>query len=189
MTMLWMASLLALALTAPADDGYDGHLQDLIDHLWTDGSATVDPSAPGSHAAFLEVVARPAFLHEAVGPFDVYLYMADDLAKERQARKVLDRLVEGLEPLLPVMERHFGSDREETLIAGRRLPILVASSDRAAGERGFDRLLALLSWAEDDWTSWKPDGNPLWTGELRGGLNVRTWEAQVFNLGHEFAVD
>lgn len=187
---LWMGSILTLALGGPAQDGHDGHLQRLVDTLWSQGEAPVDPTSPGSHEGFLTVVAQPAFLHAAVGPFDVYLYMADGLAKEREAAKQLKQVVAGLEPLLPVMQRHFGGEGgDDTLVAGHRQPILLASSDRAAGERAFDQLVALVSWADDDWTGWKPDGNPIWTSDLRGGLTVRTWEAQVFNLGNDFAVE
>jgi len=184
-----LSTLIAgLLVVAPLlSDSYGGHLEALVERAWPDSEAPVDPALPGSLAGFELVVASDAFLHEAVGPFDVYILLEDGLAKQSKARKTLGLITKSLRSTVPVMEQHFGGSDETALIAGRRLPILVADSDRGSGEHGFDELVALIDWAEDDWTSWKPDRNPIWTSELRAGLNVRTWAVQAFNLGHDFA--
>jgi hypothetical protein len=170
---------------ASTSSGSDESRRALFALAFPDGEAPFDLDGPGSEQAFLASLATPLFLHEVVGPFDLYVMRADGLGEGREAEQLLSRAAAGLEPLVPVMERHFSG--EAGLIAGRRLPLVLTRAERSAGERSFDQVVALLEWAEDDYSGWKQTGNPIWTGELLGGLNVRTWEVQVFNLAHEFA--
>ncbi len=189
-----LATLL-LGLVAPvlaaasADDlsARDAALRALVDRAFPDGGAPVDVAGPGSRAGMLEVLGSDLFLHDDVGPFDVFVMQADALDTKSRAARVLREAVEGLEPAVPVLRRFFGGGT--ALVAGRRFPILIADSDRSSGQEGFDQLVALLDWAEDDDTGWKASGNPVFDDERRAAETVRTWEVQLFNLGHPTAVD
>ena len=186
----WILAALALAPAAAApanlDDAGRDALAALVARADVGGAVTDSVGGPGSRAMFLQVLSSDLFLHEAVGPFDLFVMKADGLESRGESRRVMTRARQGLEPLVSVMERAFGG--EPGLVAGRRLPIVVASSDRRDGEQGFDQLVALLDWAEDDYSGWKPSGNPVWTDEQRAKLTVRTWEVQLFNLAHADAV-
>lgn len=160
----------------------------LLERAFPDpAAATVDAMGPGSREAFLAVLDSDLFLHEAVGPFDVHVMLADGLADTRSAEKVLRDAAKGLKPVVPVMERFFGG--EDGLISGRRLPIVLTHANRDEDETAFDEVIAVLEWAEDDYSGWKQGGNALWDGEIRSAVTARTWEVQVFNLAHELARD
>lgn len=183
LTLATIALLATTALPAPADVVTD-RMGELVGRAFPEG-APFDIRGQGSREAFLAVLESDQFLHEAVGPFDVYLMVADGWAKPKDAEKALESVVEGLEPTVGVMQSYFG--QQEGLIGGRRLPIVLTHANRASGERSFDEVVALLHWAEDDYSGWIQGGNPLYDPTLLTGLNVRTWEVQVFNLAHEFA--
>ncbi|RKY18177.1 MAG: hypothetical protein DRQ55_14040 [Planctomycetota bacterium] len=161
-----------------------GRVAEIVDLAFPDG-APFDVHGKGSRETFLAVLQTELFLHEAVGPFDVYLMLADGWARSRDGSKAMKAVVKGLQPTVQVMSAYFG--KQEGLIGGRRLPIVLTHASRAEGERSFDQVVALLEWAEDDYSGWKQGGNPLNDAKLLAGLNVRTWEVQVFNLAHEFA--
>ena len=184
--MLTLTSLLlaTLALPAPPADITAERVHDIVQLAFPDG-APFEVDGQGSREAFLAVMESELFLHEAVGPFDVYLMLADGWAKARDGEKALKSAVKGLAPTVEVMDAHFGG--REGLIAGRRLPLVLTHADRGEGERSFDQVVALLDWAEADYSGWKQGGNRVYDPTLLAGLNVRTWEVQVFNLGHDFA--
>src|SRR5678815_460376 len=114
-TTLALALSLAAAPVAPAaaapaaqpDRAYDRALLRLIEHAFPD--ATGESDLPADPRQLLrDALASPAFVHEAVGPFDVYVLLADELAAEGAARATLQAAAAGLSPLVPVMARHFG---------------------------------------------------------------------------------
>jgi hypothetical protein len=181
--------LLALALFAPpnSDKAYEQALVVSLDRAFP-GAFGFDQGGmppPGDRLLFADALASNAFLHQAVGPFDLYVYQADQLAIQGKAQQVLERAAEGLAPLAVVMQRRFG--RLSGVLSGRRFPIVLASSDREHGQTGFDGLVALLDWCEADWSDWREDNGSLWTAPLREGLVVRTWEVQLLNLAHDDA--
>ncbi|MFT7462364.1 MAG: hypothetical protein ACI9EF_000704 [Pseudohongiellaceae bacterium] len=178
------AVLLSLCALLPSGDS-QVYRDELLDLAFPNGGAPFDASGPGSGELFLRTLDTPLFLHRTVGPFDLYVMQADGLRDEAIAQQVLEDATEGLEHLVPLMEQHFSG--AAGLISGRRLPLLLAQADLAEGERSFEQLVALLDWAEDDYSGWKQGRNPIWSQDLVAGLNVRTWEVQVFNLSHEFA--
>jgi hypothetical protein len=168
------------------DAGRQEALVDLIGEAYPRGAdSPVDVSSGGSRTTFLEVLSTDLFLHEAVGPFDVFVMKADGFSSGSEAAKALSAAVRGLQPTVPVMRAFFGG--REGLVSGRRYPIVLASADRKRGQESFDQLVALLDWAEDDYTDWKPSGNPVWAPEMRAAETVRTWEVQLFNLGQDKA--
>lgn len=178
-SVLLMSTPSALAADARAD-----RIGELVALAFPEG-APFKASGKGSRGAFLEVLASPAFLHAEVGPFDLHLLLADGFADAKTAQVELDAVAKGLLPTAAVMERYFS--RSDGLIGGRRLPIVLTHSKRDAGQHGFDQVVALLEWAEDDYSGWKRSGNLVFDPALLAGLNVRTWEVQVFNLAHELA--
>jgi hypothetical protein len=170
--------------------GDDSERRDALQKLLEDASSrgaevTLEASSGGSREAFLEVLASDLFLHQGVGPFDVFVMKADGFKSKTKAEKTLTAAVRGLEPVVPVMEAFFSGSA--ALVSGRRFPIVLASSDSSRGEHSFDQLIALLDWAEEDYTSWKSSGNPVWSAESRAAETVRTWEVQLFNLAQEKA--
>jgi len=185
----WMLAVLAFAPPAPAgtDPAARKALDGLLARVPQEVRDRIDPSRPGDREGFLAVLSGKPFLHQEVGPFDLYVMQADGFENAARAAKTLKQASAGLEPLLPVMARCFGG--EPGLIAGRRLPIVLAHADRSKQEASFDQLVALLDWADDDYSGWKPSGNPIWSPELRAGLTVRTWEVQLFNLANAEAAD
>ncbi|GJM23466.1 MAG: hypothetical protein DHS20C15_33810 [Planctomycetota bacterium] len=137
---------------------------------------------PGSRESFYELLHTPLFLSGTVGPFDVFVMQADGFETEHRAGKALGKALDGLKKLVPVMERYF-PPRSTGLIGGRRFPIVLthASSD----ESSYSEMVALLDWAEQNWTGWTTSGNnPLFDPSVLRAVTARTWEAQVFNLGH-----
>ncbi len=135
---------------------------------------------PGDATLLADTLASPAFLHAAVGPLDLYVYKADALAQQPAALRVLDLAVKGLTPLGQLLSQRFASGHG--LIAGQRFPIVLASSDPAKKQTGFDQLIALLDWCDGgDWTR---DNGTLWTEGQRSSVVVRTWRVQLVNLAH-----
>ncbi len=183
---LALASVPALAATVTSEDGdvaRDEALSSLMKSAFPAGRPPVNVHGSGSREAFLDLLSSDLFLHAAIGPFDVFVMKADALASEAEARKVLTQATAGLEPAVRVMRRYFGG--EAGLVSGRRFPIALASSDGSDSQPAFAQLVALLDWAEDDYTAWKPAGNAVWDMELLQAETVRTWEVQLFNLAHE----
>ncbi len=185
-----MVSLIALLMTlfalGPGTESLE-YRDELLALAYPEGKAPFEAGRTGSGQSFLATLETPLFLHRAVGPFDLYVMQADGLAAEGVARQVLDDAEEGLQPLVPLMEEHFSG--AAGLIAGRRLPMVLTHADRSSGERSFDQMVAMLDWAEDDYSGWKQGRNPIWSSDLLRGLNVRTWEVQIFNLAHGYAAD
>src|SRR5262245_19591900 len=151
-----MRTALALALSlaaAPAvapppatpDRAYDRALLRIIENAFPNAASEAD--LPSSQRQLLrDALASPALVHEAVGPFDVYVLLADDLASESGARATLKAAAAGLAPLVPVMARHFG--REQGLISGQRLPLVLCAADATREVSAFDSLIALLDHCE-----------------------------------------
>jgi hypothetical protein len=184
-----LPTLLALALfvPAPSDKAYEQALVVSLEHAFP-GAFGFDQGGmppPGDRWLFADALASGAFQHQAVGPFDLYVYQADQLGTEATARGALERAAAGLQPLADLMQRRF--DRERGVLSGKRFPIVLANSDRERGQTGFDGLLALLDWCEGDWSGWTKDNGSLWTEENRASLVVRTWDVQILNLAHEHA--
>lgn len=166
------------AAAAPAEKARDGARDALLESAFPDGQ----PSARDGRVLFTRVLQSERFLHEAVGPFDLYVYKADGLAKSRTAKKTLKSAAEGLASAAAVVERTFS--REEGLISGRRFPIVLTSQE-GEKERAFDEVLALLDHCEDlGFSGWKPV-NDVWSAKKRRAEVVRTWEVSVFNLADE----
>ncbi|HZM01277.1 MAG TPA: hypothetical protein VFD43_13605, partial [Planctomycetota bacterium] len=180
-----LASALLLTcglIAAPAPDrAYDLALLRLIEHAYPDGAGEEGPQESG-RALLDRVLGSPVFLHEAVGPFDVYVLLADELASRTAAQKTLARAVEGLTPLVPVMALHFG--RESGLISGRRLPIVLCAADATREVNAFDSLIALLDHCESGPGSWTASNGTLWNDGMRQSMVVRTFDVQLVNLGH-----
>jgi len=190
MNLFGITMVAALLAAAPADDAAQ-HVDHLLKAAFPEGSDWSSREA-GSREAFLGVLESELFAHAEVGPFDVYALRDDGFADEAVMQAELDRVVAGLLPTVPVMERHFSraaGPNGPGLISGRRLPIVLAHSERGDGQLGFDRVVALLNWAEDDYSGYKQGGNPIYDPALLEAITVRTWEVQVFNLAHEFAID
>jgi hypothetical protein len=181
--VLLAAALLAgIGLAGPARAAGDARaegLQRMLKAALGDG-ATVP--AGGGRETFLAVLNSEAFLHEAIGPFDVYVAKADALKKAADAKKLLQRAVDGLQPLLPVMEKRFG--RATGSVSGHRFPLILCSSRREKGETSYEDVLALLDECENQgYTAWKPD-QPVWTDANRGAATARNWEVLLFNVAH-----
>ncbi len=177
---------------SPGDPARDRALGRLLaaaygpDHALADG---------GGRDLFEAVLARPVFRHAAVGPFDLYVYESGPLAKGKEGREALADAAAGLAAAAAVIERRFGHG--DGLVAGRRFPIVLASSAGATGSSGtsdaagadaggsYAEVVALLDRCEDDGLSgWKP-ANAVWTTANLGAEVTRTWEAQVFDLAHK----
>jgi hypothetical protein len=136
----------------------------------------------GGRDLFTAAMQSEAFVHEAVGPFDVYVYVADGLKKTRSARKIAEKAAKGLASLVPVMESNFG--REGGLISGQRFPIVLADADLSKGETAFDHVLALLDRCEEgSFSGFKAD-LAVWNSPNRALPAFFTWEVQLINLGH-----
>ena len=183
---MWTALALALSLAAapaPAapDRAYDRALLRIIENAFPDAQGDAD--LPSSQRQLLrDVLGSPAFVHEAVGPFDLYVMVADGLASESAARATLKSAAAGLTPLVPVMARHFG--RADGLISGHRLPLVLCAADATREVSAFDSLIALLDHCESGPGSWTASNGSLWTDASRAALVVRTWDVQLVNLSH-----
>src|SRR5262245_38767240 len=139
------ALALALSLVPAPDRAYDRALLRIIENAFP--GATGESELPASPRQLLrDTLASPAFEHEAVGPFDVYVMVADELASESKARATLKAAAAGLAPLVPVMARHFG--RADGLISGHRLPLVLCAADATREVPAFDSLIALLDHCE-----------------------------------------
>jgi hypothetical protein len=134
-------------------------------------------AAPAGDRALLErALQSDAFVHAAAGPLDVYVHRSGSLAKEKAARKLLGKLVDGIEPAAALIEREFG--REEGVLSAQRFPLLFS------GEEGFAECIALLDHCDS--SGWKPQ-NAVWTRDVAERIVVRTWDVQVLNLDHRDA--
>jgi len=188
---MWPALALVLALTpnvappaAPAapvkDRTYDLALMRVVERAFPDAA---DEALPDAGREFLRrALDSPAFVHEAIGPFDVYVLLADELSGASAAKGTLKRAVEGLTPLVPIMTLHFG--RESGLISGRRFPLVLCAADATREVTAFDSLIALLDHCESGPGSWTASNGPLWNDSNRAALVVRTWDVQLVNLSH-----
>ncbi|MHC5212147.1 MAG: hypothetical protein ACYTG2_15625 [Planctomycetota bacterium] len=187
--------LLACAFVAPPFDGHDQALVTALDRAFPGEFAEGAPP-PGDAVLLHDVLRSEAFAHAPVGPLDVYVYRAGDLAGEA-AEQTLLAAQAGLAPLGELLSRHF--DRPTGLISGRRFPIVLASQpvvlDAATGgvaadseETGaFDELIALLGWCDVGPDGFTAANGPLWTDASRGAVTVRTWDVQLVNLAHPLA--
>ncbi len=209
MMLLALAATASAAAPAPEDPNYAEALDRIL-------ARTLGPEhAPGhrpygNRALFEQVLSSDSFLSAEVGPFDLYVYMAGDLApgheppfdwardfrqknrtklksdKTLYAQHVFDLARSGLGQLVPVLDRYFTN--ESGLISGQRFPLVVCSDD--GGDSGaFDELTALLDWCERDWTDFVRVNGSLWTADLRDGIVVRNWDAQVVNIAHPNIID
>jgi len=171
----------AVPARVPADRAYDRALMRMVEQAFPNGSDGA--SLPATDSQLLDdTLSSPAFLHAAVGPFDLYVMLADDLASKTAAAKVLKQATEGLTPLVPVMTLDFG--RPSGLISGQRIPIVLCAADATREISAFDCLIALLDHCESGPGSWTASNGSLWTDALRQSLVVRTWDCQLVNLNH-----
>lgn len=177
--MLSVTFVLVLAAAAPPDATAERLVREVLTEALPD---TAVPTA-GDRALFEAVLHSDLFEHAAVGPFDLYVMRADSLGKPAQVSKIVTRAAAGLEPLVPVMARHFG--RQAGLVSGRRFPIVLVESDRKQREEAYEAMVALLDLCEADFSGWTKDNGTLWNPENRQGQVTRTWEVQIFNLAHE----
>jgi hypothetical protein len=117
-----------------------------------------------------------------VGPFDVRVRLADGLKKRKDAEKVLDQVVAGLQPVADFMQQHF--TRPDGVVSGRRFTLVFASSDVERGEPAFGEILALLDLCEDGgFSGWKPEMQVYTPLNLQAPV-AQTWAVLVFNLAH-----
>ncbi|MED5329856.1 MAG: hypothetical protein VX916_01040 [Planctomycetota bacterium] len=139
----------------------------------------------GDRWLFMDVLSTPVFQRKEVGPFDLAVFSADGLKDPAKAEKVLNLAATSLAKVAKVVESSF-TDRESDL-GKQRFPIVLLSSDRAAGDGAFDEMVALLEWCDGSWTSWGEANGSLWTDEKRNAQVVRTWEVLLINLGEPAA--
>jgi len=170
-------------LLAPALRAGDPQLGQQADALLAAAfGAERDSAPPPGRALFAATLDSAAFLGAPVGPFDVRVRVADGLKKPREAQKVLDQIVAGLQPVADFVQQHF--TRPTGVVSGQRFMLVFASSDVEGGETGFAEILALLDRCEDGgFSGWKPE-LPLYTpANLRAPV-AQTWAVLVFNLAH-----
>jgi hypothetical protein len=141
---------------------------------------------PSGVQLFRAVVDSEAFVGASVGPLDVRVRVADKLKKPKEAKRVLDQIVAGLEPAAKLLAERFG--RADGLISGHRFVLVFASSDVDGGEPAYSEVLALIDRCEDGgWSGWKPDLPVYNTANLHAPV-VQTWEVLAFNLAQPEAV-
>ena len=176
---------LAPAVRPAPDKDYEHALSALLERAFP-GAFGFDQGgmAPAGDGKLLrDTLSSPAFLHAAAGPFDVYVFKADGFAATPVAQRTLDAAVKCLTPLAAVVAQRF--DHPMGAIGGQRFPLVLASSDPARKQTGFDELIALADWCDaGDWTH---DNGTLWNRNLRDALVVRTWRVQLMNLAHHEA--
>jgi len=171
--------------------------------------ADVSTEGLDGRALFALVLSQGPFLSAEAGPFDLHVSSGAPPAVEpptaerssgRQARArtrtpavkrdaewLLEHAAEGLMPIGPLLEQRLqaSAQRGETLVAGRRFPLVLASGAAAgSGVSDFDALVALLAECEErGFSGWAPQ-NEVWTLAQRSALLVHTWEVQLVNLAH-----
>ena len=190
---MWPALALALTLAAPIgpaapaapaaakDRDYELALMRLVERAFPDAADDSALPEPGPEF-FRQALQSAAFVHQEVGPFDVYVLLADELASASAAKSTLKKAADGLTPLVPIMTLHFG--RESGLISGRRFPIVLCAADATREISAFDSLIALLDHCESGPGSWTANNGSLWNDAARTSLVVRTFDVQLVNLSH-----
>jgi len=181
---VWAGCLLVAAGAGAAAPAPGGRYEEALVALLGEAGRAVVP-AHGDAALRDEVLAAGPFEHEPVGPFDLFVLVDDELSRARAARRLLSDAAEGLSPAAGVVAELF--DRERGLVSGRRFPIVLAESERDDGQRGFDRVLALLHLCESGPGGYVEDTGPIWTPAQLDARAVRTWDALAVNLAHEDA--
>ncbi len=179
---LTIALCAALALAAPLRAG-DAQVQKKAEALLAAAFGPERGSAPPpGRALFAAALDSTAFVGAPVGPFDVRVRVADGLKKPKEARRVLEQLEQGLQPVADFVRQRFS--RPDGLVSGRRFTLVFASSDVADGESAYAEILALLDTCEDaGWSGWKPE-LPVWAPAHLTAPVAQTWEVLVFNLAH-----
>jgi len=178
--VLIVAAILGtVALPARAgDSGIETRANSLLNTAL--GAATATAPAPGREL-FHQVLASPAFVGGQVGPFDVYVRVADGLKHDKDAHHVLDMALAGLKPAADFLAERF--NRPDGLVSGHRFTIVLAQSDVGSAEPAFAEILALLDRCEDGgYSGWKPD-LPVDNEPNEHASVVNTWEVLAFNLG------
>jgi len=153
-------------------------------------AAALGKSAGSAPAAgrdlFRAVLDSEAFVGAAAGPLDVRVRVGDKLKKAKEAKRTLDQIVEGLQPVATLLAERFG--RSEGLISGQRFTLVFASSDVEGGDAGYSEILALLDRCEDGgWSGWKPE-LPVYNAANLKAPVVQTWEVLAFNLAQPEAL-
>lgn len=178
------ALLLAAGLARAGDPLVQGQAGALLDAALGAARSAAPPPGPG---LFGQVLATEAFVGGSVGPLDVFVRLADGLARRREAEKVLAEALQGLEPAAALLARRFG--RDTGLVSGRRLTVVLADADLDADQASFSQLVALLDLCEDGgWSGWKPDLPLFGAAAVRAPL-AHSWEVLLFNLHHPEAQD
>jgi hypothetical protein len=181
-TLRFTFGLVALLLVTGTSAATAQGLRDRLADALVQEAVGSDAPEPG-RALFEAVLQSDLFLHEAVGPLDVYLYLEDGFEKKSKAKKQLTLARKGLEPLAKSLEAWFPG--EQGVIAGHRFPVVLTHADLSDKEQAFDRVLALLDLCEDGgYSQFKPD-LPVFDGTNRAQDDVFTWEVVLCNLGHE----
>src|SRR5262245_700878 len=115
---------------APAADGdatRDDALNALLDAVYGPDRAV---AGTAGRELLESVLARPAFVHKAVGPFDLYVYQSGALATSALAKKTLEDGAAGLAKAADVIEKRF--NRSSGLVSGRRFPLVLTASEKGA---------------------------------------------------------
>jgi hypothetical protein len=178
-TLGWLACLATGAAQAATDDP----------PLPAPAAAFVERTLPGGldgtprdgRALFEQVLAGPAFVRGTAGPFDVHVLVGDALGTEREARKLLDAVLEALQPAAGLVAERW-PEGGDGLISGARLPVVLV--DPGQGGASYQQLLALLDHCERlGYSGWAP-ANAVDTAQNRAAEVTRTWEVQVYDLSH-----
>jgi hypothetical protein len=137
-------------------------------------------------ALFTEVLAGPAFVRGAAGPFDVYVFVGDALPTSVEAFKVLDEVLRTLRPAAAQVSQRW-PEGGGGLISAARLSLVMV--DPGANGESYRQILALLDHCEKlGYSGWAPAGE-VDTAANRAAEIARTWEVQVHNLAHRAIAD
>jgi hypothetical protein len=179
--------LLAATLALPARAG-DPVVERLAGALLEAalGKARAEAPAPGREL-FAQVLASEAFVGQSVGTLDVYVRVADGLRKPKDAQRTLGQAVEGLQPAADLLQARLAQPGSQA--EGRRLAVVLCSSDIAKQQVAWSEVLALLDACEDGgFSGWKPDQAVFSAANVRAP-SAGTWEVLLVNLGHPEARD
>ncbi len=144
------------------------------------------PDRPDGRELFTSVLASDLFASGSVGPFDLHVLVEDELSSRKAAEALRDELLETLRPAAELVERLWPAGGGG-LVSDVRLPLVVAESQ--GKDRGFASVIELLDHCERlGYSDWLP-ANEVDTVANRTAEVVRTWEVQVFNMGHDVIRD
>ena len=130
---------------------------------------------------FSQVLAGPAFVRGAAGPFDVFVFVGDALPTTVDAFKVMDQVLHTLQPAVDQIGRRW-PEGGGGLISAARLSLVIV--DPGKNGESYRQILALLEQCEQlGFSGWAPAA-AVDTPANRSAELARTWEVQVHNLAH-----